>query len=131
MRRVESAVGQPSCFSHPLDQSPTSRTAPEERREMFWLYFVAGHFVTGLVLVLLACLLTWQRPDRGDIRHALTYGYLNILHAPIYIYLYWTGQIGNEAAEQVEDGSTRHRSDDEHHVVDEAETADESSSSLA
>jgi len=64
---------------------------------MFWLYFVAGHFVTGLVLILLACLLTWHRPDKWDIRHALAYGYLNILHAPILVYLCWTGQMKDEA----------------------------------
>ena len=98
---------------------------------MFLLYFIAGHFVTGLVLVLLASLLTWQRLERADIRHALTYGYLNILHAPIYIYLYWTGQIGNASDNQIEDGSTQPLPIDEPQVEAETETPDGSDSALA
>ena len=95
---------------------------------MFWLYFVAGHFVTGLVLVLLACLLTWHLPDRGEIRHALVYGYLNILHVPIFVYLCWTGQLGNAAEDQSEDGSPLPLPDDVPDVADEAETTDETDS---
>ncbi len=98
---------------------------------MFWLYFVAGHFVTGLVLVLLASLLTWQRLERADIRHALIYGYLNILHAPIYIYLYWTGQIGKASDGQAEDGTAQPLPDGESHVDVETETPDGSGSALA
>jgi len=98
---------------------------------MFWLFFVAGHFVTGLVLVLLACLLTWHLPDRGEIRHALVYGYLNILHVPIYIYLYWTGQLGNASDGQPEDGTAQPLPDGESHVDAETDTPDGSGSALA
>jgi len=104
---------------------------PAGRREMFWLFFVAGHFVTGLVLVLLACLLTWHLPDRGEIRHALVYGYLNILHVPIFVYLCWTGQIGNESDPQARDGTAQPLPDGELHVDAETETRDGSSSALA
>ena len=83
------------------------------------------------MLVLLACLLTWHLPDRGEIRHALVYGYLNILHVPIYVYLCWSGRYEEEAFELKEDGSIGPVTDDEPHVDDEAEAADESGSAPA
>ena len=98
---------------------------------MFWLYFVAGHFVTGLVLVLLASLLTWHRPDRSDIRHGLVYGYLNLLHAPIIVYLRWAGQIDSRWEEPGEDNSTDSVQNIEARFDDEAEAADESGSAPA
>ena len=98
---------------------------------MFWLYFVVGHFVTGLVLVLLACLLTWHLPDREEIRHGLVYGYLNILHVPIYVYLCWSGQYAQEVYELKEDGSIGPVTDGELQVGDGAETPDETGSAPA
>ena len=107
------------------------RNEPTERRDMFWLFFVAGHFVTGLVCILLACLLTWQRPDGNDIRHALTYGYLNILHAPIIIYLYWAGQLGDAPDNQADDGTAKLLPDGDSHVDAETETPDGSGAGVS
>lgn len=62
---------------------------------MVFLYFMAGHIVTGLVMMLLLILLTgrWGLLNWWNVRYCAEEGYLMLLYAPLIVFLSWTGRL--------------------------------------
>lgn len=62
---------------------------------MFLLYFLAGHAVTGLVMLMVCILLTWRWSELNwrTVRYCAEEGYLMLLYAPLIVFLSWTGRL--------------------------------------